>query len=112
MNVLVVDVGGTHVKLLATGQRARREFESGPTLTPERMVAGVRKLARGWRYDVVSIGFPGPVELPEGCRAGDKENAFLGGFRLWAPGDGAAARDRRRGGRGTSGRRRRFRERE
>jgi polyphosphate glucokinase len=238
MNVLVVDVGGTHVKLLATGQRARRELESGPTLTPERMVAGVKKLARGWRYDVVSIGFPGPVlhdrpiaepnnlgrgwvgfgyraafgrpvrvvndaamqalggykrgrmlflglgtglgsalivdgivepmelghlpyrkgtyedyvglrglkrrgrrkwrravedvverlvaalepddvvlgggnlqkleKLPEGCRAGDNENAFLGGFRLWAPGGGVAARAPRRGGRGTSGRRRRF----
>jgi polyphosphate glucokinase len=61
MNVLVVDVGGTHVKILATGQSARREFESGPTLTPKRMVAGVRKLAAGWKYDVVSIGFPGPV---------------------------------------------------
>jgi polyphosphate glucokinase len=234
MNVLVVDVGGTHVKILATGQSARREFESGPTLTPKRMVAGVRKLAAGWKYDVVSIGFPGPVlhdrpiaephnlgrgwvgfdyraafgrpvrilndaamqalgsykrgktlflglgtglgsalivdgivepmelghlpyrkgtyedyvglrgleklgkkkwrravedvvkrlvaalepedvvlgggnveklkEVPEGCRAGANENAFLGGFRLWAPGGGAAAR----GGRGTSGRRRRF----
>jgi polyphosphate glucokinase len=237
MNVLVVDVGGTHVKILATGQSARREFESGPTLTPKRMVAGVRKLAAGWKYDVVSIGFPGPVlhgrpiaephnlgrgwvgfgyraafgrpvrivndaamqalggykrgemlflglgtglgsalivdgivepmelghlpyrkgtyedyvglrglkrlgrkkwrravedvverlvaalepddvvlgggnvqklkKLPHGCRAGDNENAFLGGFRLWEPGGGTTARRRRRGGRGTSGRRRR-----
>jgi polyphosphate glucokinase len=61
MNTLVVDVGGTHVKILATGRRTARKLESGPALTPERMVAGVRKLAAGWKYDVVSIGYPGPV---------------------------------------------------
>lgn len=61
MNVLVVDVGGTHVKILASGQKLTRRFDSGPTLTPERMVAGVKKLARDWQYDCVSIGFPGPV---------------------------------------------------
>jgi polyphosphate glucokinase len=61
MNVLVVDVGGTHVKILATGQNADRQFDSGPTLTPDRMVAGVRKLASDWKYDGVSIGYPGPV---------------------------------------------------
>jgi polyphosphate glucokinase len=61
MNVLVVDVGGTHVKILATGQEARREFPSGPTLTAEQMVRGVKELAGDWKYDVVSIGYPGPV---------------------------------------------------
>jgi len=61
MNVLVVDVGGTHVKLLATGQGERREFDSGPTLTPELMVAGTKELASDWKYDVVAIGYPGPV---------------------------------------------------
>lgn len=61
MNVLVIDVGGTHVKVLATGQVERREFESGPDLTPRRMVAAVRKLAKEWPYDVVSIGYPGLV---------------------------------------------------
>src|SRR5213080_3809740 len=61
MNVLVIDIGGTHVKALATGQEARREFDSGPALTPKRMVSGVRKLAADWKYDVVSIGYPGPV---------------------------------------------------
>jgi len=61
MNVLVVDVGGTHVKILATGQKEPREFPSGPTLTAERMVAGVKKLAGSWKYDVVAIGYPGPV---------------------------------------------------
>ena len=49
MNVLVVDVGGTHVKILATGQNAAREFPSGPTLTAEQMVAGVKKLAGDWK---------------------------------------------------------------
>jgi polyphosphate glucokinase len=44
MNVLVIDIGGTHVKVLATGQDAHREFDSGPALTPKRMVSGVRKL--------------------------------------------------------------------
>lgn len=61
MNILVIDIGGTHVKLLATGHRMHREFESGPALTPQRMVAQVRKLAAGWKYDLVSIGYPGPV---------------------------------------------------
>ena len=61
MNVLVVDVGGTHVKILATGQQQSREFPSGPTLTAKQMVAGVKKLARGWKYDAVSIGYPGTV---------------------------------------------------
>jgi polyphosphate glucokinase len=59
--VLVIDVGGTSVKILATGQKERRSFPSGPTLTPRQMVAAVKKLARGWVYDVVSIGYPGPV---------------------------------------------------
>src|ERR1041384_5866593 len=61
MNVLVIDVGGTNVKILATGQKQHREFPSGPTLTPKQMVTGVKKLARDWKYDAVSIGYPGPV---------------------------------------------------
>jgi polyphosphate glucokinase len=61
MNVLVVDIGGNHVKILATGQETSRRFESGPTMTPEQMVAGVKKLAEGWSFDVISIGYPGPV---------------------------------------------------
>ncbi len=61
MNVLVIDIGGTHVKVLATGQTAQREFDSGPTLTPNRMVSKVRKLVADWKYDVVSIGYPGPI---------------------------------------------------
>jgi polyphosphate glucokinase len=61
MNVLVVDVGGTHVKLLATAQSEPRKLVSGPTLTALQMVAAVMELARDWKYDVVAIGYPGPV---------------------------------------------------
>ena len=61
MRVLAIDIGGTHVKILATGQKERRAFESGPKLTPKFMVAGVKKLAGNWKYDVISIGYPGPV---------------------------------------------------
>ena len=61
MNVLVIDIGGTHVKVLATNQEVPLEFDSGPALTAKRMVSEVRKLAADWKYDVVSIGYPGPV---------------------------------------------------
>jgi polyphosphate glucokinase len=61
MNVLVVDVGGTHVKILATGQKESRKFDSGPTLTAQQMAGGVKKLAADWKYDHVSDGYPGPV---------------------------------------------------
>jgi predicted NBD/HSP70 family sugar kinase len=61
MNVLVVDVGGTNVKILATGQSEPRKFPSGPTLTPDALVAGVQKLADDWQYDVVTIGYPGRI---------------------------------------------------
>jgi len=61
MKVLVVDVGGTHVKILASGHKEHRKFPSGPTLTPKQMVAGANRLAGDWKYDVVSIGYPGPV---------------------------------------------------
>jgi polyphosphate glucokinase len=61
-----VDVGGTHVKLLATGQTEERKFDSGPTMTAQQMIDGVTQLASDWEYDVVSIGYPGPVvhEVP------------------------------------------------
>lgn len=61
MNVLVIDIGGTHVKILATGHDVRREFDSGPGLTPKMLLAGVRKLVTDWPYDVITIGYPGPV---------------------------------------------------
>lgn len=61
MKVLAIDVGGTNVKLLASGHETRRKFPSGPKMTAKLMVAEVRKAAAEWEYDVVSIGYPGPV---------------------------------------------------
>jgi polyphosphate glucokinase len=61
VNVLVIDVGGTHVKVLASGRRMPREFLSGPTLSATQMATGVKQLASDWNYDVVAIGYPGPV---------------------------------------------------
>ena len=61
MKTLVVDVGGTHVKVLASDQTESRQFDSGPELLPKRMVVETRKITDGWSYDVVSIGYPGPV---------------------------------------------------
>lgn len=61
MKVLVIDVGGTHVKILVQGAKEKREFDSGPTMTAQKMTLGVKKLAEGWEYDAVSIGYPGPV---------------------------------------------------
>lgn len=61
MNVLVVDVGGTHVKVLATGQSVSRKFDSGPAMVPGNMVRKVQKITSDWQYDVVSVGYPGPV---------------------------------------------------
>jgi polyphosphate glucokinase len=86
MKVLVIDIGGTHVKILATGRSERREFESGPMLTARQMVSGVKKLAKDWPYDVISIGYPGlvlkgrvaaePHNLAPGWVGFDFEKAF------------------------------------
>jgi polyphosphate glucokinase len=61
MRILVLDVGGTHVKVQATGNKQRAEFPSGPKMTPAKMVAAVRAATAGWKYYAVSIGYPGPV---------------------------------------------------
>jgi polyphosphate glucokinase len=61
MKVLAVDIGGNNVKILATGQAEPRKFPSGRKLTPKRMVAAIKELAADWKYDVVSIGYPGRV---------------------------------------------------
>lgn len=61
MRVLAIDIGGTHVKILLKGKRAKRAVESGPSMTPAQMVRAVKELAADWRYDVVAMGYPGPV---------------------------------------------------
>ena len=59
--ILVVDVGGTHVKALASGQKEPVKILSGPKMTAKKMVKVVREAAKNWNYSVVSIGYPGPV---------------------------------------------------
>lgn len=61
MKILVIDVGGKNIKVLVNGQRHTRKFPSGPGLTPQQMVDGVRKITDDWKYEAISIGFPGPV---------------------------------------------------
>jgi polyphosphate glucokinase len=86
MNVLAIDIGGTHVKILATGQTEPLKFASGPKLTAERMVSEVRKLAGKWKYEVVSIGYPGavlrnrPVADPHNLAPGWVGFDFAGAF--------------------------------
>jgi polyphosphate glucokinase len=87
MKILAVDVGGTHVKILATGQKQKREIVSGPKMTARQMVSDVKKLAEDWAYDVVSVGFPGPVL--HGRPVADPHNLGHG----WAGFDFASAFD-------------------
>jgi polyphosphate glucokinase len=92
VKVLVIDVGGTHVKLLATGRRTPAKFESGPRLTPAVMVRETLAATTGWRYDAVAIGYPGPVRhgrpltdphnLGRGWRRFDFARAFHHPVRL------------------------------
>ncbi|MBV9122568.1 MAG: ROK family protein [Planctomycetes bacterium] len=86
MKILVIDIGGSHVKVLATGQKESRKAPSGQDLTPPMMVAKVKELAGDWEYEAVSIGFPGlvgargpmaePVNLGEGWVGFDFREAF------------------------------------
>ena len=61
MHILVVDIGGTNVKMLASGQEVPRKFPSGRELTPQKMVDGVLAATQDWDYEAVAIGFPGPL---------------------------------------------------
>ena len=86
MQVLVIDIGGSHVKVLASGQKSPRRFPSGPTMTSRKMVAGVKRIVGDWKYEVVSIGYPGvvlrdrpvaePHNLPRGWVGFDYARAF------------------------------------
>jgi hypothetical protein len=75
MKVLTIDVGGTHVKFLASGQKEKREFNSGKHLTPAKMVREVLERTGDWDYEAVSVGYPGLADH-KGPRA-EPEN--LGG---------------------------------
>jgi len=59
--VLVIDVGGTHVKLLMTGQKEPTKFVSGPRMTAALAVRDIKLAVKGWKFDCVSIGYPGPI---------------------------------------------------
>ncbi len=61
MKILAIDVGGTNVKVLLSGEDTPRKFASGSKLTAKKMVAGVKEITKDWNYDVVSIGYPAPV---------------------------------------------------
>jgi len=86
MKVLVIDIGGNSVKVLVSGAKEPRKFPSGPALTPRQMVSNVRKLTEDWKYDAVSIGYPGrvrdnrpftePVNLGRGWVRFDYAKAF------------------------------------
>jgi polyphosphate glucokinase len=59
--VLVIDVGGTNIKMLVTGEKEPRKFPSGPTMTATKMVKLVKEAVNDWKFDCVSIGYPGPI---------------------------------------------------
>jgi len=85
-SILAIDLGGTHVKVLLYGQSDERKAPSGPRMTPRAMIRAVRRLARGWRYRCVSLGYPGvvfrgkifvePRNLGKGWVGFDFERAF------------------------------------
>jgi hypothetical protein len=80
MQILVVDIGGSHVKARLSGHRKTVRFESGPQLTPRTMMGRLRRATAGWRYDAVSIGFPGPVT--HGKPAAEPQNLGDGWVRF------------------------------
>jgi polyphosphate glucokinase len=92
MRVLVIDIGGSHVRALASGQKSPRRFPSGPIMTPRKMVAGVERIVGDWKYEVVSIGYPGvvlrerpiaePHNLPRGWVGFDYARAFRRPLRM------------------------------
>lgn len=85
-NILTIDIGGSHVKVMTSRERIKREFESGPDLSAKEMVRQVKALTKDWRFDVVSAGYPGPVagnrvlkepvNLGAGWKGYDFERAF------------------------------------
>src|SRR5687768_14335974 len=80
LRVLVLDVGGSSVKMRVSGQATSREFASGSRMTPGRMVREVLRACAGWEFDVVSIGYPGPVR--DGRPAAEPRNLGRGWRRF------------------------------
>lgn len=78
MKVLMLDIGGTNVKMMASGHEGFRKFPSGRRLTAAKMVKGVLEMTEDWSYDAVSLGFPGIVR--DGCIARDPLN-LSGGWK-------------------------------
>lgn len=86
MNVLVIDIGGSNIKILATGQPERIKIPSGSEFRPEELVPLVKDAAKDWKYEAISIGFPGvvkhgkiaadPVNMGKGWKGFDFEKAF------------------------------------
>jgi polyphosphate glucokinase len=79
LRVLVIDVGGTHVKLAVTGVSESRRFKSGPHLVPDVMVREVKRRSADWRYDAITLGYPGAVngEKP-GAEPGNLGHGWVG----------------------------------
>jgi polyphosphate glucokinase len=86
--ILVIDIGGSQVKILATGETDPRACRSGKRFTPTQMVAAVHELAEGWTYEAISMGYPGVV----GARGPRSEAGNLGPG--WVGFNFAAAFDR------------------
>src|SRR5882672_4432913 len=92
MKILMIDIGGSNVKLMASGHDEVRKFKSGPKLSPRRLVAKTLKLVRDWKFDAVTIGFPGlmidgqpgrePLNLAQGWLGFDFEGALGRPVRL------------------------------
>jgi polyphosphate glucokinase len=78
--ILVIDVGGTNLKVGPAARRESLKIPSGPTMTAARMAAAVRNAVAGWKYDAVSIGYPGPVKLGKPAR--EPHNLGGGGVRF------------------------------
>jgi polyphosphate glucokinase len=85
-SILVIDVGGSHVKFMTDAGKVRRKFDSGPDITPREMVREVKSMTKDWPYDCISVGYPGPVlrnrpttephNLGKGWKGFDLQKAF------------------------------------
>ena len=96
MKILAIDVGGTHVKVLATGRKKPIKIRSGPKMSAREMVRAVRQGTTGWRYAVVSIGYPGPVLHGKPVSEPSNLGGGLGGVRLQEGVRASRSRDQRR----------------